>query len=92
MSLRPSGFWCDVCNSPMAMEMLLNTPIKSFKLSCSPSEMHFHDKCEPLIKPAVELLDTEKLPSDSPLGDIIRRVIAHNAKLDGRAAMGGDIK
>lgn len=82
MSLRPSGFWCDVCNNPMASEMLLNTPIKSFKLSCSKSEMHFHDNCLPLLEKSTSTEDETILPVDSPLGRLIKQVKEHNAKLE----------
>lgn len=79
MSLRPSGVWCDVCNSPMVSEMLTNKPIESFSLSCSPTKMHAHDACVPLIEPAVKAIDGKMLPPGSPLGDLLRRMKAHNS-------------
>lgn len=81
MSLRPSGFWCDVCNSPMISEALQNKPIKSFKVSCSPTEMHYHDGCSDLIEQAVGSMDETKLPVGSPLGDLLKRVKEHNARV-----------
>lgn len=84
MSLRQSGLWCDVCNSPMVSEMLTNEPVRAFKVSCSPSEMHAHRNCESLIAPAIEALDETLLPSGSPLGSLIARVRMHNAKRDER--------
>jgi hypothetical protein len=79
MSLRQSGFWCDVCNSPMVTEMLFNQNIGSFKVACSPTELHYHDKCWEIGKKALMLADDSLLKEDSPLGILIRRVNEHNA-------------
>lgn len=81
MSLRSSGFWCDVCNGVMLKEVILGESIQSFKISCSPTPLHAHDECMKLIEPACKAQDETMLPPDSPLGDIIRRVKIHNAQI-----------
>jgi hypothetical protein len=88
MSLRSSGFYCDVCNSPMVMEMFLNKPIKGFSLSCSPDKLHAHDKCMELIEPACKAEDPNMLPP-GPLRELLENVKAHNAKLDSTGESGG---
>ena len=82
MSLRSSGFWCDVCNKPMVSEMFLNKPIPSFKVTCSPDQMHNHKECEKLITQSVASMDETILPAGSPLGDLLKRVKEHNAKFE----------
>jgi hypothetical protein len=81
MSLRLSGFWCDGCNKPMVTEMFLNKPIKSFTLTHFQETFHYHDECKDMIAKAVESLDPSLLPAGSPVGDAIRQIKEHNAKV-----------
>lgn len=81
MSLRPSGFWCDVCNEPMTTEMLLDKPIRGFKLSCSPTELHTHDNCEELLISACDGPKPDLLKG-GPLKDLLTRVVEHNKKYE----------
>ncbi len=64
-------------------EVLLNTPIQGFKMSCSPNELHYHsnDKCGQLLDAAVKAMDPTMLPN-GPVRDLLERVNAHNKRIE----------
>lgn len=89
MSLRSSGLWCDVCNKPFLTEILTGETVQSFKVAASNNTLHTHKVCSELIEPACNAQDETLLPAGSPLGDLIRRVKVHNAKIDSQTNLAG---
>jgi hypothetical protein len=80
MSLRSSGFWCDICDKPMVTEMLLNQPIKSFTMQHFDAVFHYHEGCRPLLESAIASGDESGLNPGAPVADCIRQIKAHNAR------------
>lgn len=80
MSLRPSGFWCDICNRPMVVEMFLNRPLNAFNVSCCDDTLHCHVTCQDVLIEATknpDALNPSILP-DGPMKNLLERVIKHN--------------
>lgn len=80
MSLRSSGFWCDVCNRPMVTEMFLNKDLNGFKPSCTEETLHCHSTCKILV---IESTKNPAAPNpsilpDGPLKDLFERFIKRN--------------
>ncbi len=75
--------WCDVCNNPFLKEVLTGESVPSFKLSCSPSLLHAHEKCLKTLEKASASEDESLLP-EGPVKTLFRKVKEHNAKLEER--------
>ena len=82
MSLRQSGFYCDICNKAMVTEMMINKRIKSFKMEGFDNTFHYHDSCKPILENVLETGNKELLEKDTPIYECIRQIEEHNKKFE----------
>lgn len=83
MSIRSSGYWCDVCNTPI-MGAFFNISPKSFTMPIFDNVFHTHDKkCLELLKQMTEEEKVDCLPDNSP---IKIAVLNHLAKIGAKNA------
>lgn len=77
MSVRSSGIWCDVCNTPKPLELCIVMTITGV----SPNIMHCCDNCKPSMEKWNKYRDINLVP-EGPLKNIFKKaMISNNEKV-----------
>ena len=62
MSLRPGGLYCDACDDPMLMAMVMGGDQGWFNLSITTSNLNACEKCKPKITKDMKSTDFNESP------------------------------